>query len=84
MMGQLNGGTAKLFYKFSLEEMVPQNHLLRKIDQFLNFDDLRALSAVSIVRVIWRYVQKSCLRFGRKPYFKDFTVKLISMRAKAP
>jgi len=21
--------------------MVPQNHLLRKIDQFLNFDDLR-------------------------------------------
>ena len=41
MMGQLNGGTAKLFYKFSLEEMVPQNHLLRKIDQFLNFDDLR-------------------------------------------
>ena len=41
-MGQLEGGTAKLFYEFSLEDMVPQNHLLRKIDQFLNFDDLRA------------------------------------------
>ena len=42
MMGQLDGGTAKLFYEFSLEDMVPQNHLLRKIDRFLNFDDLRA------------------------------------------
>ncbi len=42
MMGQLEGGTTKLFYEFSLEEMVPQNHLLRKIDCFLNFDDLRA------------------------------------------
>ena len=40
-MGQLEGGTANLFYEFSLEDMVPQNHLLRKIDQFLNFDDLR-------------------------------------------
>jgi len=42
MMGQLDGGTAKLFYEFSLEEMIPQNHLLRKIDRFLNFDDLRS------------------------------------------
>jgi len=42
MMGQLDGGTAKLFYEFSLEEMVPQNHLLRKINLFLIFDDLRA------------------------------------------
>ncbi len=42
MMGQLEGGTAKLFYEFSLEEMVPQNHLLRKIDRFLDFDDLRS------------------------------------------
>lgn len=24
MMGQLEGGTAKLFYAFSLEDMVPQ------------------------------------------------------------
>ncbi|MEP1230986.1 MAG: hypothetical protein ABJG88_09955, partial [Litorimonas sp.] len=32
MMGQLDGRTSKLFYEFSLEEMVPQDHLLRKID----------------------------------------------------
>ena len=42
MMGQLDGGTSKLFYEFSLEEMVPQDHLLRKIDRFLDFDDLRS------------------------------------------
>ena len=42
MMGQLEGKAAKLFYEFSLKEMVPQNHLLRKINHFLNFDDLRA------------------------------------------
>lgn len=42
MMGQLEGGTAKLFYEFSLEDMVPQDHLLRKIDRFLDFDDLRS------------------------------------------
>lgn len=32
----------ELFYEFSVEDHVPQNHLLRKIDQFLNFDLLRA------------------------------------------
>jgi len=42
MMGRLEGGSEKLFYEFSLEEMVPQSHLLRKIDKFLGFDDLRA------------------------------------------
>lgn len=41
-MGRLEEGAAKLFYEFSLEEMVPGDHLLRKIDRFLDFDDLRA------------------------------------------
>ena len=41
MMGRLDGGTEKLFYAFSLEAAVPSNHLLRKIDQFLDFDGLR-------------------------------------------
>lgn len=42
MMGRLESGAAKLFYEFSLEEMFPANHVLRKIDRFLQFDDLRA------------------------------------------
>ena len=42
MMGRLEGGMEKLFYEFSLEDVVPTDHLLRKIDQFLDFDELRA------------------------------------------
>jgi transposase len=41
MMGRLEGGTEKLFYEFSLEDVVPSDHLLRKIDRFLDFDGLR-------------------------------------------
>ena len=41
MMGQLEAGVAKLFYEFSLEDMVPAGHMLRKIDRFLDFDGLR-------------------------------------------
>jgi transposase len=41
MMGQLNDDGEKLFYSFSLEEKVPVDHLLRRIDRFVEFDDLR-------------------------------------------
>jgi hypothetical protein len=39
MMGrQSGGGQAKLFYEFCLENRVPADHLLRKIDRFLETD----------------------------------------------
>jgi transposase len=41
MMGRMNGGTAKLFYEFSLEDVVPQDHLLRRMDRFIDFETLR-------------------------------------------
>jgi transposase len=31
----------RLFYSFNIEEYVPQNHLLRGIDHFLDLSDLR-------------------------------------------
>jgi len=40
-MGRLEHQEA-LFYEFSLQDHVPQDHLLRRIDKFLNFDTLRA------------------------------------------
>ena len=40
MMGRLEEDAAKLFYEFSLDKMVPADHLLRKIDRFLDFDDI--------------------------------------------
>jgi len=41
MMGQHAGGQDRLFYSFNLEDHVPQNHLLRGIDRFLDLSELR-------------------------------------------
>lgn len=41
MMGERCGDQDRLFYEFDLEEMVPADHLLRRIDAVLDFDWLR-------------------------------------------
>src|SRR5882762_3211991 len=41
MMGQQGEDRAKLFYEFCLEDRVPADHLLRKIDRFLDLGSLR-------------------------------------------
>ena len=41
MMGSLPDGQNKLFYEFNIEDHVSMDHLLRAIDTFLDFDDLR-------------------------------------------
>lgn len=41
MMGQLPPDQNALFYDFCLEQHVPQDHLLRKIDPFLDLSELR-------------------------------------------
>lgn len=41
MMGQGAGSQERLFYSFSLEDHIPQNHLLRGIDRFLDLSELR-------------------------------------------
>ena len=40
-MGQSPGGHEQLFYTFNLENHVPQDHLLRGIDRFLDLSALR-------------------------------------------
>lgn len=42
MMGEKSGGQGQLFYQFNLDEMVPADHLLRKIDAVLDLSGLRA------------------------------------------
>jgi transposase len=42
MMGQAVGGQDRLFYEFNLEELVPSEHLLRRIDAVLDLSWLRA------------------------------------------
>ena len=41
MMGPKQEAQAALFYEFSLEEHVPQDHLLRSIDLFVDLSDIR-------------------------------------------
>ena len=41
MMGQLPPGQNALFYDFNLEQHVPSDHLLRRIDLFLDFNAIR-------------------------------------------
>jgi transposase len=41
MMGQLPAAQNALFYDFCLDTHIPEDHLLRQIDQFLDFDKIR-------------------------------------------
>jgi len=41
MMGSIDKPQDALFYSFNLDEVVPQDHLLRQIGRFLDFSDLR-------------------------------------------
>ena len=42
MMGQQADSQNRLFYAFNLEDHVPQNHLLRGVDRFLDLSEMRA------------------------------------------
>jgi transposase len=42
MMGERRSGQGALFYEFSLEAHVPSDHLLRRIDQLIDFSEVRA------------------------------------------
>lgn len=41
MMGRNEKSQKPLFYSFNLNDLVPKDHLLRKIDRFLDLSDLR-------------------------------------------
>mgnify|MGYP001358247591 CR=1 FL=1 len=41
MMGQVEPGQERLFYNFCLEDQIPPNHLVRKLDALLDFDPIR-------------------------------------------
>ncbi len=42
MMGRLEAGQERLFYNFRLDDQVPPNHLVRKLDALLDFEGIRA------------------------------------------
>jgi hypothetical protein len=50
MMGERRVMQEALFYGFSLERRVPGNHLLRKIDRFVDLSEVRAHLEPTIAR----------------------------------
>ena len=42
MMGEKSGAHGQLFYQFNLDEVVPPDHMLRRIDAVLDLSGLRA------------------------------------------
>jgi hypothetical protein len=50
MMGHRQVEQAALFYEFSLERHVPADHLLRSIDRFVEFGELRRGLACTAAR----------------------------------
>ena len=42
MMGQLKSEQTQLFYQFKLDDVVPEDHLVRKIDAALDLSWLRS------------------------------------------
>jgi hypothetical protein len=50
MMGERRVMQEALFYGFSLERHVPDNHMLRRINRFVDLSDLRRTWAPTIAR----------------------------------
>ena len=48
MMGPRQVAQGALFYEFSLERHVPEDHLLRSIDRFVDLGDVRGASGASL------------------------------------
>ena len=50
MMARRQVAQGSLFYEFSIEEHVPANHLLRKIDRYLELSEIRGFMSPNYSR----------------------------------
>jgi len=63
MMGQ-HERTESLFYYFRLEDQIPEDHLLRLIDKYVNLSFVRELWSLSTVRPVGpRSIPRCCCAF---------------------
>ena len=65
MMRQLPPAQNSLFYDFSLEQHIPEDHLLRQIDRFLDFDRIR------------EYLQPFYSRTGRPSIDPELMLRML-------
>ncbi len=52
MLGPRQEAQAALFYEFSLEDHVPQDHLLRSIDRFVDLSSIRTHLSERVVTAV--------------------------------
>jgi hypothetical protein len=60
MMGPRQVDQAPLFYEFSLERHVPDAHLLRAIDRFVDLSDVRSHLAPFYTRLAGLRLIRNC------------------------
>ncbi len=65
MMGLKQEAQAALFYEFSLEDHVPQDHLLRSIDRFVDLSDIR------------QYMAEFYSHTGRPPIDPELLIRML-------
>ena len=65
MMGQLPAAQNGLFYDVCLERHIPAHHLLRQIDQFLDFDQIR------------QHLQQFCSTTGRPSIDPELMIRML-------
>ena len=60
MLGPKQEAQGALFYEFSIDDHVPQDHLLRSIDRFVDLSDIRQYLAVFIATLAAHPLIQSC------------------------
>jgi transposase len=65
MMGPKQEAQAALFYEFSLEDHIPQGHLLRSIDRFVDLSDIR------------QYLAEFCSHAGRPSIDPELLIRML-------
>ena len=65
MMGPKQEAHAALFYEFSLEDHVPQDHLLRSIDRFVDLSSIR------------KYLADFCSHTGRPSVDPELLIRML-------
>ena len=65
MMGERSVGQGSLFYGFTLEDHVPEDHLLRSIDRFVELSDIR------------RYLQSYYSPIGRPSIDPELMIRML-------
>jgi len=64
-MGPKQEAQATLIYEFSLEGHIPQDHLLRSYNRFVDLDDIR------------QYLADFCSRTGRPSVDPELLIRLL-------